>query len=490
MKTIRTHNVFYKCLISLLCASSGACAQTPAVDDKPKRTTNPYADAYEDVHRFDQHLQWGPFNVHDPQIIDDGEFFYCYSTDVAWGQEVERAGVQIRRSRDLVDWEFRGWASDGRPKQGLEHINANGGRAFENVWAPCAIKVGDEYRVYYSQSSHVPKNSEIGLLTGPTPEGPFTEAGLVVTSNNDVHGTNAIDPAVIVTPEGEHWMYYGSAWDGAYALQLDPETGLALKPGDLGQRVIQRGNTDGHINGNIEAPEVIYHPGFKKYYLFIAYDWLFTKYNVRVARGDSPTGPFFGFNGEPVNDHQDNGPMILAPYRFENHPGWQGVSHCTVFERDGQYYLASQGRPSNSAHYMIMHARKVYWTDGGWPVVSPQRLASVEGGTIEREDLLGTWELIDFEYEVVPGFAREQTDPGFGTSQTVTLLDDGSVNGETQGRWQFDNDAVLLRLDGDPQRRRLIVDRAWDWENQCETIIFTGLNADGYPLWGKQLQTP
>src|SRR6185312_14567288 len=126
--------------------------------------------------------------------------------------------------------------------------------------------------------------------------------GIVVISKGDATiQTNAIDPTVIVTPQGEHWLYYGSAWDGIYILKLNAATGLAAVPGDKGTRIAQRGFTGGSINGNIEGPEIIYNGTQNKYYLFIAYDWLETKYNVRVGRGDNARGPFYDFNSIDIN---------------------------------------------------------------------------------------------------------------------------------------------------------------------------------------------
>ena len=110
---------------------------------------------------------------------------------------------------------------------------------------------------------------------------------MVTSLANNAIQTNAIDPTVVVDKAGNHWFYYGSAWDGIYILKLDPATGLAATSGDKGRRIAQRGFTNGHINGNIEGPEVIYNPQFDKYYMFISYDWLQTKYNVRVGRADN-----------------------------------------------------------------------------------------------------------------------------------------------------------------------------------------------------------
>ena len=451
------------------------------------RTCNPYPDTYGGLSSFDDAGAWGPYNVHDPAMLSDGEYVYAYSTDVAFGRAMERAGIQVRRSRDLVDWEFCGWAVDGRPSQALAWIDAHGGGAFENVWAPFALRHEGQYRLYYSLSSRVAKNSVIGLLTGPSPLGPWKEAGLVVTSQETEPGTNAIDPSVVITPEGEHWLLYGSAWDGIYALQLEAETGLAMHESDRGIRVVQRGSTNGHVNGNLEGPEIFYHPGFDKYYLFYAYDWLFTKYNVRVARADRPEGPYADAAGRPVNDGHDRGAMILAPYRFDGHEGWQGVAHCGVVEHAGRYFLASQGRPVERPHFMVMHCRQLYWTDDGWPVVSPQRYAGMSGGTIAHDELPGNWELIEFDYRVVPGFAREQVDPDLNESQPIRLHRAGSVDAEAWRSWRVEGRSLVLRRSADAGEVRLLLDTGWDWERQRPTLVATGLNELGYAVWLKRV---
>lgn len=93
--------------------------------------------------------QWGPYNLHDPSIIQDGEWYYCFSTDVAYGQAI-RPGIMVRRSRDLVEWEFRGWAYDGLPQQAVDYIKSQSQdhTPNEGIWAPYIMKVGNEYRLY------------------------------------------------------------------------------------------------------------------------------------------------------------------------------------------------------------------------------------------------------------------------------------------------------------------------------------------------------
>ena len=450
--------------------------------------TNPIRDTYPDIIGAEHVEQWGPYNVHDPAILDDGEWFYSYSTDVSYGFALKQGSVQTRRSRDLVNWAWVGFAFEGAPPLATAYAESEGVENHVGAWAPDAIKVGDEYRLYYSQPGDAPMFASIGLLVGPTPTGPFRERGpLIVTSKLGLPMTNAIDPSIVVTPQGEHWMIYGSAFDGIYALQLDPETGLTLRPGDKGRRVAQRGVTDGKANGNIEGADIIYHPGFDRYYLFIAYDWLGTKYNNRVVRAEHPAGPYEDFTGTDANEYRDDLPMVLAPYRFAGHPGYQGVAHSTVFERDGQWFIANQGRIADDMHFMTMHVRKVYWTEDGWPVVSPQRYAGLPPRPVRAADLAGEWERIDFGYRVVPGYGDEQVDPDLQVSRPMTLdpAPRQTIDGDPGSRWSYDPPWLTLEPAGG-EAFRVRIDRAWDWERQRETIIFTGLDAEAGAVWGKQ----
>jgi arabinan endo-1,5-alpha-L-arabinosidase len=281
-------------------------------------------------------------------------------------------------------------------------------------------------------------------------------------------------------------MVYGSAWDGIYSLKLDPATGLALTAGDKGKRIANRGFTNGVYNGNIEGAELRYNTALNKYYLFIAYDWLETKYNVRVMKGDKPDGPFYDFDGVDANTNVDHGPMIIAPYQFSGHGGWQGVSHCTVFDDGaGQYYIAHQGRPGVDKYYMDLHVRKLFWTADGWPVASPERYAWEKDSLISQNDLTGSWERIVLNYHVVPGYAAEQTSPDFQTSADVTVAADGTLNGSASGTWTYSAPWLQLKW-SDGTTEKVFVQKGRDWENKKNTIIFTGLNNAGIAVWGKK----
>lgn len=488
-----------KYLIPVIAALILSCGKKSATTDSggtvdpvtPVTTAfdiNSINDTYADVAPISMYPKWGSYNVHDPSIKKFGDYYYCYSTDVAYGATVQ-PGIQIRKSKDLVQWTFVGWVFNGvLPAMGANFISQAGGTPYQALWAPYVLKVGSEYRLYYSLSSAVARLSVIGLATASSPEGPWTEKGIVETSKNDASvQTNSIDPTVVVTPSGDHWMYYGSAWDGIYIVKLDATTGLAATSGDKGKRIANRGFTAGTYNGNIEGAEIIYNAALNKYFLFISYDWLQTKYNVRVGRSDSPQGPFLDFKGDDLNLNEDHGPMIIAPYQFAGHSGWQGTAHPGVFDDgNGQYFIAHQGRPGIDSYYMDLHVRRLLWTTDGWPVATPERYANVAQTVVAQTDLVGDWEQITLGYRVVPGYGDQQISPDFQVATTLTLNANGTIGGNSANTWTYTSPWLQLKY-ATGNMVNVYVTRERDWENKITSVvIFTGLDNTGTAVWAKK----
>ena len=461
-------------------------------------------DDYSDITDIEHYKKWGTYNVHDPSAIKAGDYYYLYSTDAIWWPEgavqesdsIDIGNIQVRRSKDLVNWEFLGWALDSIPAEAVAHIKeASGGKDPGGIWAPYVQKHGDEYRLYYSVSVFGANTSTIGLATSKSPEGPWEHQGLVVkTFEKDP--VNAIDPSVVVdAKDGSHWMIYGSYFGGLYALQLNPETGLPIKEGDLGKVVARR--TDGKER-IIEAPEVIYNPETGKYYLFVAYDALFTHYNVRVGRADQPEGPYYDIFGNNMAETTNNFPVLTYAYRFNGHPGWAGVAHPGVLNDDGQFYMFHQGRLAPENLMMVLHARKIFWTEDGWPVVSPERYAAMEQTPVKKEDISGAWEIIHlsaikdtvtlWQGQIPPGGWHYDTTM-FNNSKLVEFLPDGKIQGSNEFEsWKLAGDKLLLAKEGGQKEASVILSHGWDWENDAPTILFTGLAEDGFSLWGKQVK--
>ncbi|WP_431213952.1 family 43 glycosylhydrolase [Puia sp. P3] len=107
-------------------SSPGGGSDTSATPPPPAAfDINSITDTYENIASPNYVSQWGPYNVHDPSIRKFGDYYYCYSTDVAYGASV-RPGIQIRKSKDLVQWSYVGWVFSGLPAQGSAFISARG----------------------------------------------------------------------------------------------------------------------------------------------------------------------------------------------------------------------------------------------------------------------------------------------------------------------------------------------------------------------------
>ncbi len=485
-----------------------------------------YPDDYTPLSDWQNRSEWNLANVHDPTVIKDGAYFYMYQTDASYGNVHEGHGhYPYRRSEDLVHWEYQGAAFSSVPswvKDSLNNIRAEMDPPLDPIknpnygfWAPHITKVNDTYRLYYSvvvtnpivgsnTDSSWTERAFIGLAeTTDLSSNNWEDKGMVIHSvadgketyyrdgGNDWSGYfkfNAIDPSYVVTPQGEHWLFYGSWHSGLSAVQLDPQTGKPFELKDLedyGVRIAGRGNVNGNRWQALEAPEIIYNEDTGYYYLFLAYDELSVAYNTRVARSQNITGPYYGIDGGNVTEGDEAWPLVTHPYKFNDHYGWVGISHCSIFQdpETGKWFYSSQGRlPRNvqginaSNAVMMGHVREIYWTEDGWPVVAPERYAGVPDVQITKEDIVGEWEEVTLEYQY-------QT---MQTSYKIYFNANNSLGGELEGTWSFDEESNILTINNDI---KLIVDTAWDWETspRITTLTYAGLTQTGRSVWGKKI---
>lgn len=442
-----------------------------------------------DPKTFEDETTWKTLNTHDPGIFKDGENYYSFSTDAMYREEEKppfRGGVQVRRSKDLVDWEWIGHAFDGVPKQAKEWTGADG------LWAPDVIKVNDTYLLYYCASRFGTRQSFIGAASARSPEGPWTDLGEIMkTAEGDDLEVNAIDPNVLFDKEGRLWMVYGSFFGGIYILELNRQTGKPLADG-TGTLLARR---DRNIrDGAIEGPYIVYHPQHDYNYLFVSYDSLFSNYNVRAARSRSITGPYTDYLGQAMTDTQHAEPSrigvkLLGGYRFGTGAGWLAPGHNSVLEDNGVYYMVHHAREEKNKSCFHLHVREMSWTEKGWPLVSPERYAGEPPRFISPSEIPGNWEWIihdpdtDSIVEAIPN----------------SLLADGSLSGPSEGQsWRIvDQEDIELRLSypwfGGETRKlmscRGSIQPAWDWEMERTTLVYSGLTENGIAVWGKKISS-
>lgn len=476
---------------------------------EPTPKENPWPDDYSGISAMENWKKWGTYNVHDPSCRKIGDTYYMYSTDAIYRENRREAKeknvplgfIQMRSSKDLVNWDFLGWVFPQIPAEAVDWVRSNsGGHGAVNIWAPYIVDCGNgTYRLYYCVSAFGKNTSYIGVAEASDPAGPWTDKGAVVLTGKDSR-MNAIDPSVITDESGRQWMHYGSYFGGLYCVELNPASGFTKSKGDQGHLVARRANWR---KDNLEAPEIMRNPANGKYYLFQSYDPLMTTYNVRVGRADKAEGPFLDFNGKNIADTTNNFPILTAPYRFKGHPGWVGTAHCGVFDDGaGNYYMAHQGRYAKDAGMMDLHIRQVFFNADGWPVVSPERYSGVAARRFGASDLEGEWELV----RVVEPRAERQLEAGqilwgegdlrdgeWNDSFTVSFGKDGKILSADadpgNGIWTFDEATQTLGLRiGDETIANLIVHAGHDWERQADTVLFTGLDSTGRSVWGKRVR--
>jgi len=503
----------------------------PSELDQYKAPT--YVDNYTSIADWNMRSQWNLSNIHDPSVMlaEDG-YYYMYQTDASYGNAHAGHGhFHARRSKDLVKWEYLGGTMPGLPswvipklnelrkEMGLTETTSISSSEF-GYWAPCARKVRNGlYRMYYSIVCPGLINGNftwgerafIGMMenTNPANNNGWIDKGFVITNASDkglnfnVSPTdwancyfkwNTIDPSYIITPEGTHWLIYGSWHSGIAALELNASTGMPKQPlgtpwatgnapAEYGQLITTR--TPGNRWQGSEAPEVIYNPKTGYYYLFVAYDALGVPYNTRVSRSKNITGPYFGINGVNVTTGGDMLPVVTHPYKFSNSDGWVGISHCAIFDDgNGNWYYASQGRfPENvpginvSNAIMMGHIRSIIWTQDGWPLVMPQRHGAVPQIPITEKELIGKWEHIDLSYS----YGRQKE------SSTMILSEDHKITTGTwlNRSWSYDAENQILTANGE----KLYLKREVDWEAKprTHTIVYAGYNAQK-TYWGKKIK--
>lgn len=502
-----------------------------------------YSDNYTSVAAWTQRSKWNLANMHDPTVVkaSDG-YYYMYQTDASYGnahqKDIRNSNKHghffCRRSKNLVDWEFVGATMVGLPswvKTKLNEFRKGMGVAerpdsyFANdldfgFWAPCVRKVNDHlYRMYYAITCPGTINGDgtwserafIGLMETSDPaSNKWEDKGYVITNASDkglnfkvksdnwancYFKYNAIDPTYVITPEGKHWLIYGSWHSGFAAVELDANTGKtkAVLPNPWGTaddiaaygKTIFTRTLNNRWQGS-EAPEIVYHDGY--YYLFVAYDALDVPYNTRVLRSKNVDGPYETMNGKITDAAKgaNEEPTVLThPYKFSAGSGWVGISHCAVFD-DGAgnwYYVSQQRMPANVAGIAASNAimmggvRSIQWDSNGWPVVMPERYGAVPQAKITASELEGTWEGIELSYE----YGKQKTSKTFKLSSNG-VMEGGSAWSNVKA-WSFDASSNTLTIG----TTKLKVQREVDWEASPRkvTIVYSGVSGNR-SYWGKK----
>ena len=148
-------------------------------------------------------------DVSNPDVIKDGDGWYLYSDGTA--AEV----IQIRSSADLVQWGDLDPVFDEESKPSFIPGGA--------VSGPSVIRYGSQVLLYYTLWKSAALCG-IGMASAPTPTGPWTDHGAVITAAGT--GLTGLRDPYCLEADGGLWLAF-RADGGVYLIPLSPDGGQA-----------------------------------------------------------------------------------------------------------------------------------------------------------------------------------------------------------------------------------------------------------------------
>ena len=295
--------------------------------------------------------------VHDPAIIKAGDTYHLFTT----GNLGDAEGlIGWRTSTDLKSWTLREPVFGAIPEWAKAEVPGTRG-----LWAPDIIRVGDEFRLYYSVSTFGKNRSAIGLATTPTldrdaPGFGWTDQGKVWESSAS-SDYNAIDPNIVIDRDGRHWMAFGSFWTGLKLIELDRATGKPLP--DAALHSIARRRSPGAV----EAPFIIDRGGY--YYLFASYDFCCrgakSSYYPVVGRSKAVTGPYVDRDGKAM---MDGGGLLVLHADLDDSKRFVGPGHNSILREGDADWIVYHAYDKRENGRPTLRIQRLGWTPDGWPV--------------------------------------------------------------------------------------------------------------------------
>jgi arabinan endo-1,5-alpha-L-arabinosidase len=282
--------------------------------------------------------------IHDPSTIMecDGKY-YTFGTG----------------GRNLVSDDGWTWRSGG--------VRPGGGAA------PDAIKIGDRYLVAYGATGGGLGGGHNGTiltmwnktLDPQSPDFSYSQA-VVVASSDGIEDCDAIDPGLLLGPDGKLWCVYGTFFGYIRIVELDPKTGRRVE-----------GNEALNVAIDCEATTLMYRNGW--YYLLGTHgtccNGVTSTYNIRVGRSKSPTGPYVDNLGMEML--RGGGKLVLAANGRCVGPGHFGLIDLgDDVQKFSFHYEADMDRGGQS----VLAIRPLLWKND-WPVAGDD----FKGGTFEIE---------------------------------------------------------------------------------------------------------
>ncbi len=462
-------------------------------------------------------------SVHDPSIVKDNGRYYIFGSHMTCA-----VSDDLRKWTAIGDGYKTSNKVYGKLFSDDEHVFRYAGKSTSviptddkgcHLWAPDVIynpKMG-KYLMYYSASSTW-MSSCIGLAVSDTIDGEYEYVADIVCSGydsesindegvigvvgedyarsnylsggnkyNHITCPNCIDPTIFYDKDGNLWMVYGSWSGGIFLLQIDKETGLAIRPeADPDNRVdpYYGRKLMGGGHKSIEGPYILYDPESDFYYLFVSYGSLTAKggYQIRVFRSKTVNGDYVDMNDgyyiPGKGRHEDFGLKLSGNYRLPSlSKAYMATGHNSAFiDEDGKRYIVHHTRFENSGEFHEPRVKQYLLNKEGWPCMLPYATdgESVSETGYAPEELAGRYYVID------QGTAIDATI----AEPVIMYLDaDGRVRmADSTGKWTFEDGSPYMTITlGEVEYSGVFcIQRD---EAGIEVMVFTAVGANE-SVWG------
>ncbi len=301
----------------------------------------------------------------DPSICRAGDEYFIATSTFEW-----YPGVQIHRSKDLVNWDLA-----CRPLNRASQLDMRGNPDSCGIWAPCLSFADGRFWLVYTDVKRLDgnfKDAHNYIVTAPSIEGPWSDP-IYVNS----HG---FDPSLFHDDDGRKWFLVlqwnhisnsigghprHPAFDGILLQEWSETDGLIGQPKKI---------FSGSAHGLTEGPHLHKRGGW--YYLTVAEGGTGYGHAVTMARSRSIDGPY---------ELHPQTHLITA----KDTPDWplQRAGHGQIVETpDGEVYhthLCSRPLPGRfSPLGRETGIQKCEWREDGW-------LYLEGGGTLPKVQVPG-----------------------------------------------------------------------------------------------------
>ncbi|MBO5526253.1 MAG: glycoside hydrolase family 43 protein [Clostridia bacterium] len=424
--------------------------------------------------------KWNMECSHDPVVVEENGTYYSFGTD-----NFGPFGYQIRKSTDLMNWEYVGVAipefgqggsvlEKGRegtsPLQEVYDILAEDAK-FDctTLWAPEVYPASDGGWWLYGSwtTTFGSSRSVIFQCHADNVAGPYTYTDTLVVSGKI--GPNAIDASIFEDAEGKLWMSYGSFYSDKFnVLELDKETGLRKDGYTYDDFLAGTINASAYRGAKLvdikssEGSVVTYHTdvpvyggditqGYDEtlwktennYYLMCSNQALDRTYNMRTFKSSNPTRGYKSLDGS--NGNKISGSFSWRYDKDDSSIGYDYFcpGHNDMFRtKEGVNCIAYHNRSQfgNNNHYLFISMYD--FNANGDLVVSPNRYVGESVRTIDAREIYqssnGKWDMVAIPYSP----ANKGTDEKNYASQVV-FKEDGTISGSATGTWQVYGDHYI-----------------------------------------------